>query len=282
MKKLILLPVKVLILGLILISALPAFATTYYVRTVGNDSNGGTTKNTAFKTITKAITVSIPGDTVYIGSGTYNKALSVESKAGTSNSQINIVGDTTGAFTGDSAGEIIVTSLETAPAGSYTLVPGKNFTWFGAASNQWGYMIGQNYNGDLRLLNQINSTDATCTGEVENVEGSWTVFGGKFYVHAYGGGNPGNSTIYTATSRNLMTISNSTYINVSGLTFKAGGCGIAITGATTGHLNLFKLNFDYLANAIRFDGNANSQTNIHDSVFSNLIRYPNVAIAGTE
>ena len=46
--------------------------TTYYVTTNGSDSNSGTDWNQSWLTLQKATTVVRPGDTVIVGSGTYN------------------------------------------------------------------------------------------------------------------------------------------------------------------------------------------------------------------
>ncbi len=54
-----------------LLAAAPAFATTYYVATNGSDSNPGT-QASPFKSITKATSVAVSGDTVSVRGGTYS------------------------------------------------------------------------------------------------------------------------------------------------------------------------------------------------------------------
>ena len=54
-----------------LLAAAPAFATTYYVATTGSDSAAGT-QAAPFKTITKATSVAVSGDTVTVRGGTYS------------------------------------------------------------------------------------------------------------------------------------------------------------------------------------------------------------------
>lgn len=81
---------------------------TYYVRKSGSDSNAGTSAGAAWLTIGKALGASgiAAGDTVYIGAGVYRETVTVAMT--TSGSTTSIIGDVTGAFTGD-AGEVLVT-----------------------------------------------------------------------------------------------------------------------------------------------------------------------------
>ncbi len=83
------------------------FATNYYVRTSGNDSNDGLSASTAWKTVTKAAKYSLsPGDTVFIGAGDYREQMKVAG-SGSDGSPIVFYGDKTGEHTGD-AGSIYV------------------------------------------------------------------------------------------------------------------------------------------------------------------------------
>jgi hypothetical protein len=87
----------------------PAWATNYYVRKSGKDTNGGTSAGAAFLTITKAVSMAQPGDRIYVGKGTYSEAVTTV-RAGTSSAKIRLVGDTTGAYTGDKKGNILISS----------------------------------------------------------------------------------------------------------------------------------------------------------------------------
>ena len=90
-----------------------AEATFYYVSKTGSNSNTGTTAGTAFLTITKAMSVAVGGDIVYVGSGTYSETLtSVRAGTGTTG-RIRIIGDVDGTFTGSAAGTVTVTSAST-------------------------------------------------------------------------------------------------------------------------------------------------------------------------
>lgn len=65
-----------------------AGATTYYVSTGGNNSKLGTSKDTAWRTITYAATKAKAGDTVYIAGGDYGNEKVVVSNSGTSSAPI--------------------------------------------------------------------------------------------------------------------------------------------------------------------------------------------------
>jgi len=85
----------------------PAFAANYYVRKSGKDTNAGTSAGAAFLTITKAVSMAQPGDRIYVGKGTYSEAVTTV-RAGTSSAKIRLVGDTTGVYTGDKKGSILI------------------------------------------------------------------------------------------------------------------------------------------------------------------------------
>jgi parallel beta-helix repeat protein len=88
--------------------AAPGRAATYYVRVTGNDSWGGTTAGTAWKTIAKAADVASAGDTVYVGGGTYPQTdAAFFWQTSTAATPIKLVADTTGAKTGD-AGNVYI------------------------------------------------------------------------------------------------------------------------------------------------------------------------------
>lgn len=83
---------------------------TYYVRIIGNDANNGTSPQTAWRTLTKALGSSGigSGDTLYIGAGAYREyAIAV---GGTYTAETFIIGDVDGSKTGD-VGEIKIPAL---------------------------------------------------------------------------------------------------------------------------------------------------------------------------
>lgn len=74
---------------------------TYYVRQSGSDTNNGTSPATAWRTIGKALGTGSPvaaGDTVYVGAGVYRETVTYALNPAT---PITLVGDTSGAYTGD-------------------------------------------------------------------------------------------------------------------------------------------------------------------------------------
>ena len=81
------------------------------MRVVGDDNNLGTSKSQAFRTISRAARSAGNGDTIYIGAGTYDEAISFNGARKSSLDQTTIAGDQTGAHTGDK-GAVTIRSLE--------------------------------------------------------------------------------------------------------------------------------------------------------------------------
>lgn len=78
---------------------------TYYIRKTGSDSNAGTSAGAAWLTLGKALGASgiASGDTVYVGAGIYREVVTINMTSAIA--ETKIIGDVTGAFTGD-AGEV--------------------------------------------------------------------------------------------------------------------------------------------------------------------------------
>ena len=68
-------------------------ATTYYVRKSGQDADSGVGPNIAFRTITKAASVVIAGDTVYVGAGIYTEGNINPASSGTASQPISFIAD---------------------------------------------------------------------------------------------------------------------------------------------------------------------------------------------
>lgn len=82
---------------------------TYYVRKTGSDANAGTSAGAAKLTIQAAINVATTaGDTIYVGSGVYRETVTFGT-SGTAGNVISLIGDYTGAFTGDAKGVVRIT-----------------------------------------------------------------------------------------------------------------------------------------------------------------------------
>ncbi|QDV44221.1 Adenovirus EB1 55K protein / large t-antigen [Stieleria neptunia] len=85
-----------------------AQATNYYVRTTGNDSNPGTDRNQAFRTIGKATSVAGQGDVLFVGAGTYDENVIIKGSGGAnSNAWLVLYADKTGIYTGDKGSVVI-------------------------------------------------------------------------------------------------------------------------------------------------------------------------------
>ncbi|MEW6071427.1 MAG: Ig-like domain-containing protein [Planctomycetota bacterium] len=86
-----------------------SLASTYYVRQSGSDAAGcagGTSPAMAWRTIGQAALCAGPGDTVYVGAGTYLEAITLTT-SGAPGLPIRFIADSAGVYTGD-AGEVVV------------------------------------------------------------------------------------------------------------------------------------------------------------------------------
>jgi hypothetical protein len=68
--------------------------TTYYIATDGNDSNNGTSTSTPWRTLGKATSTLVAGDTVYIKAGNYGNQVISEGTSGTTGEPISFIGYT--------------------------------------------------------------------------------------------------------------------------------------------------------------------------------------------
>ena len=79
---------------------------TRYVRASGSDSNNGASPTTAWATLGFAFTQIAPGETLYVGAGTYAESVDLTT-SGSASLPIEIRGDVTGTFTGDSGAVVV-------------------------------------------------------------------------------------------------------------------------------------------------------------------------------
>ncbi|MEM7306291.1 MAG: IPT/TIG domain-containing protein [Planctomycetota bacterium] len=77
-----------------------------YIRVTGSDANGGTSPTDAWRTLGRAASSVVPGDTVFVGAGTYVGAVSFVAN-GTPASPIRFTADRLGQLTGD-AGDVLL------------------------------------------------------------------------------------------------------------------------------------------------------------------------------
>ncbi len=90
---------------------LPGAAVKLYVRTIGSDSNDGSTPAKAFKTIQKAIgSTKKAGTIIIVGPGSYNEELTFTkaTQKGNNGNPNMIVGDIDGKLTGDTAASVTI------------------------------------------------------------------------------------------------------------------------------------------------------------------------------
>ncbi|MDA1055647.1 MAG: right-handed parallel beta-helix repeat-containing protein, partial [Planctomycetota bacterium] len=73
----------------------------YYVRLSGRDSNDGKSRDTAFRTIARALAVVKAGELVYVGGGNYNEILKRGGLRASADKPVKFVADLTGQSTGD-------------------------------------------------------------------------------------------------------------------------------------------------------------------------------------
>lgn len=93
----------------LLVGAYPAAATTYFVRSSGDDSQDGLTPETARATIaTTAMLLADPGDRLVVGPGEYYESNIRPVADGTRDLPIVLHGDASGEFTGDPAGNVLI------------------------------------------------------------------------------------------------------------------------------------------------------------------------------
>jgi parallel beta-helix repeat protein len=79
----------------------PPPATSLYVRASGNDTNSGGSPATALKTIARAVQLAPSGSRIIVGPGTYNEGV-------TAASVLAFFADTSGAFTQDPPGAVVI------------------------------------------------------------------------------------------------------------------------------------------------------------------------------
>lgn len=83
-------------------------ASTYFVKTTGNDADDGRTPATAFKTVLRAAQALDHGDGVVIAPGTYRESVFLAERFGKAAAPIKITGDESGALTAGQPGPVVI------------------------------------------------------------------------------------------------------------------------------------------------------------------------------
>jgi parallel beta-helix repeat protein len=85
---------------------------TFYVRqTVGDDQNDGLSPNKAWRSVSMLGNALRAGDSAYVGPGLYREEVTL-ANGGTADAWITLTADTSGAYTGDPAGVVMVTGAD--------------------------------------------------------------------------------------------------------------------------------------------------------------------------
>ncbi|MCC7375362.1 MAG: DUF1565 domain-containing protein [Verrucomicrobiales bacterium] len=87
-------------------------AATYFVKTTGNDTAPGTSKEQPFKTLVRASQVLQHGDSLVIAPGTYRESLLIAERFGTEKIPMEILGDETGARTASAPGAVVLQAAD--------------------------------------------------------------------------------------------------------------------------------------------------------------------------
>lgn len=99
-----------------------AGATMYYVRqAVGDDTHNGLSAATAWQHLAKLSAAMRDGDTAYVGPGLYREAVQINKAAGAA--RLTLIADTTGRYTGDPPGTVMVAGTEAVDENIFTPHP---------------------------------------------------------------------------------------------------------------------------------------------------------------
>jgi len=101
---------RIMLLCAALLAVSHAGATTFFVRSQGNDLADGQTAKTAFHTLLRAARLVNHGDTIVLGPGVYRGSILIAERFGTAANPLAIIGDESGKRTDDPAGPVVVTS----------------------------------------------------------------------------------------------------------------------------------------------------------------------------
>jgi len=206
-----------------------AQAAQYYVRTSGNDAANGQTPASAWRTISHAASLLLPGDEVIVGPGIYPEQNINVRLSGGPIGHIGFRGDPTGVLTGDPAGPV---NINVAGAASAFVLAGRSyvdisgFTITNSKNAAIYIQAGKDGNGNTASSDHI--TIANCIihsnlgkGVIIRGASNTLIFNNLFYANAGGGISVG---FKGSPSPGTQVVNNTFYRNV-GLT----GFGNAIS-----------------------------------------------------
>lgn len=220
----------ILTLTILMSLSAPAWATTYYVRKTGSNSNSGTSAAAAFLTVSKAITTAVAGDTVYIGAGSYSEPFTTPA-SGTVANRITFTADTAGTKTGD-AGTVTLTYWTT----NVLLFSGSSNVTFDGFKISGGQTTISFQNSSNCVLNNctvqsfsaggiaLNNSSVTLTGcTIQSGSGDGVTAGANSTLTVSGG------TIKSCTNAITVASASATATVDGVLLTSCGGAGVRVT-----------------------------------------------------
>jgi len=230
MNKHILNPLKIGFIGIIFILSNNAFAKDYYVNALeGSDSNSGTSKTEAWKTINKVNTYSFkPGDIIYFKKGqTFNGQLVLSGINGTSDNPITFTSyGTTGS---EEDKKPVISVLTTQKWSDWTKVKTNIYKRNMSSIRR----LGQDGKEILKAVKINYSTFARVENAADplNSQFRWH-HNGSGILYLYSETNPNNSYFTYTKSPTGIRVSNSSHLIIDGLYIKGGGAGVLIADSS--------------------------------------------------
>jgi parallel beta-helix repeat protein len=241
----------------------------YYVRqTVGNDENDGLSPKTAWQHVGKLSSAMHAGDTAYIGPGLYRDGIDVQNN-GTAEQWLKFIADTTGKYTGDPPGIVMITGAE--PVDESIFTPYSALGVYMApfsAYTVWGVV---EMDGDQYRYNRVTQTKEYLVDKMPAVDVVAKFPSSYFYdenakvlyIHTSDGKPPNTHEIEFMRCGSGISMTGKHYVTVIGFTFrhmqdaginffKGSSDGIAIGNTSYGSRQGIRV---YTATRIIVEGN---------------------------
>jgi hypothetical protein len=187
-------------------------ASIFYVDSLGNDNNNGTSTGTAFKTLGKALSsISVPGSTIYLRKGTYYEGDLNLTKSGTTGNPVTIRN-----FPSERP---ILNGTDQTFNPTWVVYDAANnvYKTTTAAQPLHAYINGKHLFHYLKLADLVNKVWGEPSGFFHD--------GTTFYVRFPVGATPGNTTITIPKYTSGLQIDQQSNIVIKGITFCYFGYG---------------------------------------------------------
>ena len=209
-----------------------AMSATYFVRTSGSDSSAGTSAAAAYRTVSKAMTVAGPGDTVYIGTGTYSETFPTI-RSGSSGSPVQYTADISGTYTGvagtvtltDSTGAVLAFTGNSYVTFNNIIISGGTYPVQLTMCTQFTFNRCTLQSGSSGGLSLSGSSATLSSTDIKNGSGYGitAASGSSLAMNAGSITGMGSYAVYSSGSSTAMTISGVSIINTnSGVYVSAG------------------------------------------------------------